>query len=64
MEWIKIENQLPELNKKVLIYLSHGTIKVDERYKSLYKNQIGAWRNTYPDKNITHWMPLPEPPKQ
>jgi len=63
MEWISIKDRLPDIDKRVLIYLSHGVIKVDERYKSLYGKQIGNWRYTYPETNITHWMPLPEPPK-
>lgn len=63
-EWISVKDKLPPPDKMVLIYLSHGVMKVDERFISLHKNQIGNWRYTYPDDNITHWQPLPPPPKK
>lgn len=57
-KWISVEDRLPTWEDgKVLIYTVFG-ISIAERTVS------GHWRgkDAIP-KFITHWMPLPEPPK-
>lgn len=54
-QWISVEDRLPEPNQKVLAYRadSKGTY---EEYRLCFGWALkGA---------ITHWMPLPEPPKE
>lgn len=58
-EWISVKDRLPDIGIEVLVYLSSyngGSIRTDQRYT----NQSWMW---YEDYDITHWMPLPEPPK-
>lgn len=74
MEWISVEDRLPEDDTNVLV-LFNGEIKIgfmtwehptyEETWES-YK----YWDESYHDGQgwehweITHWMPLPEPPKE
>lgn len=60
MKWISVKDSLPEVGKKVLVYCKEN--------KNDY--EIGAYSDTYRGffvrqtwyENITHWMPLPQPP--
>ena len=59
-EWIRVEERLPELNDWVLLYTDFGKHIVGWRVKD-------GWWHTHtcmckPDA-VTHWMPLPLPPK-
>ena len=48
--WTPVTERLPEFNENVLVYSAHsGLICIDA--------------NIQFDRNATHWMPLPEPPK-
>lgn len=65
-DWISVEVQLPRYYQHVLIYFVGGLsdkklMKVDHMIKN-YNGQK-EWRHTSSDAIITHWMPLPEPPK-
>jgi hypothetical protein len=57
-EWISVEDRLPTWKDgKVLIYTTHG-ISIAQRTTS------ERWQGDFAKpKWITHWMPLPEPPK-
>ena len=56
--WISVKDRLPTWKDgKVLIYTCYG-ISVAE------KTVNGKWQGKHATpKNITHWMPLPEPPE-
>jgi hypothetical protein len=54
-EWISLEDKLPEKYGMVLAFTECGDIDV------VYFFVDASWGGT--DK-ITHWMPLPEPPKE
>lgn len=62
MEWIKVTDRLPEQNR-VLVFRSFGI-----QYTAWFNN--GDFYDTLGDIltgksiEITHWMPLPEPPKE
>lgn len=63
-EWIKVEDQLPELDIKVLFYHGYqgatvGKLTTDYRTGELYIKDL---YNDYNFSHITHWQPLPEPP--
>ena len=56
-EWISVEERLPEREGKYLVFTIKGEIKI-EPYCTVainYEPQFNYW--------VTHWMPLPEPPK-
>ena len=70
MEWIDVNDRLPENNSDVLVYDSDYNTVYSANYNSKYFNQTGFWLNEaggeyqYEFEYVTHWMPLPEPPKQ
>ena len=60
-EWIPVKDRLPESGKEgVLIALRWGAVDIgwceDGRWSSEFINE-------YEDGEVTHWMPLPQPPK-
>ena len=74
-EWISVDDRLPEESG---LYITFGCTAVPVRWLHNFDKDIrkfGAWWNYEPDgkehiryrfieaENITHWMPLPEPPK-
>ena len=66
-EWISVDDRLPEPKHEFdarnwyLVALSNGVVK-ELAYEFNNNSVFGyGWRETaYP---VTHWMPLPEPPK-
>jgi hypothetical protein len=73
-EWVIVKNALPKFNTKVLIYDENSNemeiatleLNTDDYYQDGY-NQYLSWVNKefFSDiKNPTHWMPLPNPPKE
>ncbi len=55
--WIKCSERLPESNKIVITYY-----KMNQRPYSVH---IGVGKvDNPPSVGVTHWMPLPEPPKE
>ena len=53
--WISVEDKLPEPYTMVLVYTGYKTIDM------IFYSEISGW-NRCP--NVTHWMPLPQPPKR
>ena len=75
MEWIKCEDRLPILETdkfkdyesfEVIVYDGHRVFSCDVgagRAHKFWCEFILDGMNGY-QKHITHWMPLPEPPKE
>lgn len=67
MEWISVKDRLPEMNKTVLIVRS-GSVEIgfynakDKRFYVPNESAFDGW--PIPVDGVTHWMPLPEPPKE
>lgn len=56
-KWIPVSERLPEDDSPVLVARKNGDVDTD-----MY---INAWWKVGPvERNITHWMPLLEPPKE
>ncbi|MEE1301623.1 MAG: DUF551 domain-containing protein [Bacteroidales bacterium] len=59
-EWINVKDELPLVQDDYLVYLPNGHIRTaywmteDFWEKGYYSNRL----------EVTHWMPLPEPPKE
>ena len=61
MEWISVKDRLSEPHEAVICYFkfepdSPNVIGENVRLSS------GRWLSE--DSKVTHWMPLPEPPKE
>jgi hypothetical protein len=57
MEWIIKNHRLPSFDDHVIVYTSGGVTTGKLRR---IDSQGVYWSN----KRVTHWMPLPNPPKQ
>lgn len=66
MEWISVEDRLPEFHEPLLFFADD---KNGAMLGMFYRNShkfisYGRYtESTYYKADVTHWMPLPEPPK-
>ncbi len=66
-EWISVDDELPRCNelKKYKVKMLVGSMEVKKvesvilgkMYATGFRFIVGDWQR------VTHWMPLPEPPK-
>ena len=68
-KWISVKERLPDNDRMVIGYtpcdgyMFVGYYVEDRNWKQWYI--VTAMRSTkYMTKRVTHWMPLPEPPKE
>lgn len=63
--WISVKDRMPEFgNQMVLTYESRRGI-IGVGYFGALGREVGWWNHCgCPANHITHWMPLPEPPKE
>ena len=63
-EWIPVTERLPENNQWALCFMkdkSFGTFRVLQwNYIDWQWNDGNEW---FDEKDVTHWMPIPRPPK-
>lgn len=59
MKWISVEDQLPENDQEYLVFSGFTGDSLSYRPLILGKD-FAIWKIF----NITHWMPLPEPPME
>ena len=71
MEWISVEDRLPEVDRYVLIKAPSGYTGLPYRYsEAKYNPDYKGWTDVANDRitdsgeDVTHWMPLPEPPTE
>lgn len=76
--WISVEEKMPPEDTEVLVYATEkikgfGSVTAICEYRettSIFCNKTGRydwsspWEYFHVDYKITHWMPLPEPPKE
>ena len=74
MEWISVEDRLPEEDQKVIYYFEHTGVDIGFYKRIKYpKEFIGSTGDVYGNQfignagfltdDVTHWMPLPKNPK-
>lgn len=71
-KWISVKDRLPEDDVDVIVYAisNNGghTIVVTFHTHTLYGFNIEGWASPWQyftrNYTITHWMPMPEPPKE
>lgn len=63
-EWISVKDRLPETGERVLTLDKWGHIRDRELFR--FKSGFICFRpdGLVPVKDITHWMPMPEPQKE
>lgn len=68
-EWISVKDRLPEYGKDVLVcdcnsrnYISVWSLEKDTDGGTNYWEDCRGWWQSFDE--VTHWMPLPEPPKE
>lgn len=62
MEWVSVKEKLPKIGQRVLVYQKdgvHGGNSIDIEYRMCED----FWSEQGIHSDITHWMPLPTPPK-
>lgn len=59
MEWISVKDRLPEVNELVIGYDGYSVQPVIKCRKKSEWDYV----NSGSQVNVTHWMPLPSPPK-
>ena len=71
-EWISVKDKLPPYNRNVLVYRPNMAMKIlVDTYDGYYGDDDDEWYegwalyggDTHGNPVITHWMPLPHPPK-
>jgi hypothetical protein len=75
-EWISVKDRMPDFDVDVLVYAIGildsfvGTVSIDitSYTDRKYGYNITGWRSPrqyyFDDYRITHWVKLPEPPKE
>ena len=61
-EWISVEDRLPRESGKYIV-CTNGKNPYQCKFYTYPENKGGHWGQKDNGKNITHWMPFPEPPK-
>ena len=64
-KWISVKESLPEDQRSVLTVNGHGEIRIMGMWSK--RGDEWTWVHNYRMmhyNDITHWMPLPEPPKE
>lgn len=62
-EWISVKDRLPEFLDEVLLFTSAGNIYIGMFYEK-HENYTVAGDSYGFLYDVTHWMPLPEPPNE
>ena len=64
--WISIKDRMPEDETRVIAYVQHKICW----YRMFAWHDMYGWHSSAPELDekesdyVTHWMPLPEPPKE
>lgn len=61
MDWISVKDRLPDERRRCLIY-GEKHIGIGNYVEPFWYED--EWDRGYGCPEITHWMPLPKPPKE
>ena len=59
-QWISVEDKLPDELQSVLSFSSYDGVFQSIYRAGNFKKTLVVWEHL----NVTHWMPLPSPPKE
>jgi hypothetical protein len=60
--WISVKERLPPIIKRVLVYTEWGRVFDAAWYGACWQEKCGNYLMAF--DGVTHWMSLPEPPKE
>ena len=63
MEWISVDDRLPEKDCDVLYVDLDGDMYLGHLESGMDKDIFWTHYDYLEDHHITHWMPLPKPPE-
>lgn len=62
-EWIPVTERLPKVRQRILVYCESKTIEKHITVCTYMGGLYGKPEFSRHCHKVTHWMPLPEPPK-
>jgi hypothetical protein len=64
-EWISVKDRLPNKDTEVLCCSVRGDLFIGKYLEAIYTEDVYVFvdTNRWDARSVTHWMPLPEPPK-
>ena len=63
MKWISVKDNLPNNEGDYLCYVKGHGIRIRRFSEWITGSRKRWWVNASETTKVTHWMPLPEPPK-
>ena len=63
-EWIPVDDRLPEENVNCIVHYRHAYCDNDGYFAIGFCCHDGEKFQFDPAYKVTHWMPLPQPPKE
>lgn len=64
MKWISVSDRLPEYEDEVLIWFHNCPVEIGLYNQKNEFHEEDYWTcKEYMEIDVSHWMPLPEPPK-
>lgn len=66
-QWISVEDRLPEESKEVLIYLPEYDSVETASFFTIPSLNLKEWtqdEDAFMFDEVSHWMPMPEPPEE
>ena len=60
-KWINVDKRMPENCIDVLVFIRSGYTSITSIAHTLKGRW---WSRGIPVENVTHWIPMPEPPKE
>lgn len=62
-EWISVKDRMPDVGEWVLTFSEKALVDIEDfPFDIGYLRPDGEWRHIGWEYEVTHWMPLPEPP--
>ena len=62
-QWIPVTERLPVIGRSVIAYNAPAKCVAEAMYKGEGRFLQFRWEARLQDQEVTHWMPLPKPPK-
>ena len=63
-EWISVNDRLPEEAVDIIVYTTKKRIAFGYLYDGHFRDEEHEIMASWNIGEVTHWMPLPEPPKE